>query len=287
MLVTSRAASMSLQVRLHHSLGERVIDLPERKVDQPIVVGRAAAADVQVPSPCAGDEHCAIYVHQGHWYVQDFAASGETLVNGQRADEPTVLSIGDVITIGNDADAPTIEIDPASAAAGETGYARATRPTHRPAGARRSASSPATAATRSGRAAGDRGGAQPPASAGYQSAAASAGAVSADDVGGRSPTDTIATEGDWPSAEAGAAAGYSAYPPATTSASHVRRRPARKSNALPITITIGVGVLILTGLGLYAYKATRPPPPPPRSAPAAPAKPPPAQPKSKDLFQEH
>src|SRR4051794_18913214 len=40
---------MGLQIRVRHALGERVIELPDRTVDEPLVVGRASTAEIQVP----------------------------------------------------------------------------------------------------------------------------------------------------------------------------------------------------------------------------------------------
>lgn len=114
---------MSLQVRLRHPLGEQWIELPERGVDQPIVVGRAAASDVQVPSAAVGHKHCVLFVHEGRWVVQDVAPGGAgTYVNGAKVGAAAYLSVGDAITLGADAAAPSVDIDPAGAAEGRTGH---------------------------------------------------------------------------------------------------------------------------------------------------------------------
>jgi hypothetical protein len=113
---------MSLQVRLRHPLGERWIDLPDRGVDHPLAVGRAGTADVQVPSVTVGQRHCVLFVHEGRWVVQDVAGGGPgTYVNGSRVTGAAFLSIGDVVTLGPDAAAPALEIDPAGSQAGRTG----------------------------------------------------------------------------------------------------------------------------------------------------------------------
>ena len=49
---------MGLQIRVRHALGQRVIELPDRAVDRPLVVGRAANAEVQVPSVTVAPKHC-------------------------------------------------------------------------------------------------------------------------------------------------------------------------------------------------------------------------------------
>lgn len=110
---------MALQVRLRHALGERVLELAPRTVDDPIVLGRAADADVQVPSVNVGARHAVVFIHEGRWVVQDTSASHPTFVNGQLLNGPYVLHSGDVIVLGNDANAPMIEVDPEGADAGQ------------------------------------------------------------------------------------------------------------------------------------------------------------------------
>src|SRR5436190_3983969 len=114
---------MSLQARLRHTLGERWIELAPRGVDEPLVVGRIASADLQVPSVTVAQKHCVLFVHDGLWVVQDVAGSTGTYVNGAKIDGPALLKIGDVITFGPDASAPALEIDvdPAAAAEGRKG----------------------------------------------------------------------------------------------------------------------------------------------------------------------
>src|SRR5215204_752550 len=113
---------MSLQVRLRHPLGEQWIDLPERGVEHPVVVGRAATSDVQVPSAAVGHKHCVLFVHGGRWVVQDVApGGGGTFVNGARVGGAAYLNVGDAITLGPDAAAPSLEIDPVGAAQGRAG----------------------------------------------------------------------------------------------------------------------------------------------------------------------
>ena len=112
---------MSLQVRLRHALGERLVDLAERSAERPLIIGRAREADVKVPSVTVGNEHCVLFVHEGQWVLQD-TSGGATYINGSALDGPTPLCVGDVITLGSDGNPATLEIDPAGAAAGRTGY---------------------------------------------------------------------------------------------------------------------------------------------------------------------
>jgi hypothetical protein len=114
---------MGLQIRVRHQLGERVIELPDRTVDAPLVVGRAATVEVQVPSVTVAPKHCVLFIHEGHWAVQDLGAGSGTFVNHEPVDGARFLQIGDVISVGGDSNAPTIEVDPAAAAEGRTGFA--------------------------------------------------------------------------------------------------------------------------------------------------------------------
>jgi hypothetical protein len=103
---------MGLQVRLAHSLGERLIDLDEIGADRPIVVGRSSEAHVQVPSVGVGRRHFVLYVEDGKWMVQDGGGTGGTYVNGERLKGKRAVGSGDVIKLGGGADAPTLTIDP-------------------------------------------------------------------------------------------------------------------------------------------------------------------------------
>jgi FHA domain len=111
---------MGLQVRLRHALGERLMELADRPAERPLVVGRAREADLKIPSVSVAAEHCALFVHEGNWVVQD-TSGGSTWVNGGPVAGPTPLYIGDVISLGNDATPAVIEVDPAGVAQGRTG----------------------------------------------------------------------------------------------------------------------------------------------------------------------
>ncbi len=103
---------MNLQLRLRHALGTRMVDLAPRGADKPLVVGRDASADVQVPSTTVAPLHCQLFQHEGEWIVQDCNSPSGTYVNGNRINEPTVINFGDVITLGAGAKAPALEVDP-------------------------------------------------------------------------------------------------------------------------------------------------------------------------------
>ena len=112
---------MSLQVRLRHTLGERLLELPDRPVDEPVVVGRASTADVQVPSITVASRHCVLFVHEGRWVIQSAGGAAGTFVNGGKVEGAAFLHVGDLVMLGPEASAPMLEIDPLGAAQGRTG----------------------------------------------------------------------------------------------------------------------------------------------------------------------
>lgn len=103
---------MGLQIRLTHSLGDRLIELPAQSADVPLVVGRAANAAVQVPSANIAKQHCLLFVADNRWVVQDGGSPTGTFLNGESVDEPAFLNSGDVITLGSSVNPPTILVDP-------------------------------------------------------------------------------------------------------------------------------------------------------------------------------
>ena len=74
-------------------------------------------------------QHCILFRYEQHWAVlEDVAAANGgatsgTFVNGQQVFDPVMLQIGDVISIGPDPAAATIDVDPTAAAEGRTGWA--------------------------------------------------------------------------------------------------------------------------------------------------------------------
>ena len=89
---------MMLQVRLVHSLGDRLIDLPARTFESPLVIGRSPEADVQVPAASVSRRHCAILVHISRGCeLHDTASKNGTFLNGNRISGPTRLACGDEI----------------------------------------------------------------------------------------------------------------------------------------------------------------------------------------------
>jgi hypothetical protein len=112
---------MALQVRVRHTLGERLVDLADRPVERPLVVGRSREADLKIPSVTVANTHCALFVHDRQWVLQD-TSGGATFVNRAPIDGPTPLCIGDEIMLGSDASPAIIEVDPAGVAQGRSGH---------------------------------------------------------------------------------------------------------------------------------------------------------------------
>jgi hypothetical protein len=106
---------MRLQVRVRHSLGEKVVELPARGVDHPVVIGRGAAADLQVPSLHVGQSHLALFIHEGKWVVQDGPDSTGTLIDGKPLATPRILHGREVLRLGPEGKAAALEIDPGGA----------------------------------------------------------------------------------------------------------------------------------------------------------------------------
>src|SRR3954447_21955303 len=105
---------MGLQLRMTHSLGQRLVEVEARKADQAIVVGRASSAEVQIPSANISKRHCLLFVHDGRWVVQDADSPSGTFLNGERLTEPAFINSGDVISLGRGSNPPTLTVDPHS-----------------------------------------------------------------------------------------------------------------------------------------------------------------------------
>src|SRR5688572_23291541 len=108
---------MALQIRLRHALGERTLEIPVRRIERPLIIGRRGDADLQIPSSFVAPHHAQIYVHKGIWVV-DGSPGAATFVNGRRVDSPARLRAGDVITLGTEPNPPTIVFDPDGVAEG-------------------------------------------------------------------------------------------------------------------------------------------------------------------------
>src|SRR5258706_208298 len=110
---------MGLQLRLTDALGEPMLELDARPPDRANIVGRAADADVEVPSSSVNNRHCLLFVRDGRWFVQDAGSGDGTFLNGKRLSAPATINSGDTITLGAGSNPPTITIDPHHAGVSE------------------------------------------------------------------------------------------------------------------------------------------------------------------------
>lgn len=104
---------MPLILRLHHRNQSSDFRFDEHAHAQPIIVGRTDEADLVVPARRVGVRHCAFFVVQGRWVIQDGNTQAGTRINGgslpgSRAVYP--VSSGDVVTLGDAPTPPTLTI---------------------------------------------------------------------------------------------------------------------------------------------------------------------------------
>lgn len=99
---------MTLQLRVRHSLGARMIQVESRAADRANRIGRDPEAEVQIPSSAVAPVHCRLYCQDDQWVIEDCGGAGGTCVNGARITQPTYLKSGDAIALAG----ANIEIDP-------------------------------------------------------------------------------------------------------------------------------------------------------------------------------
>jgi len=63
-------------------------------------LGRGAANTIVVPDTFASAEHALISWHGGQWWLEDLGSRNGTHINDETVTAPTILSVGDVISIG-------------------------------------------------------------------------------------------------------------------------------------------------------------------------------------------
>ena len=256
---------MSLHVRLRHALGERLIELDDRAADDPHIVGRARQAVIKIPSVTVSNQHCAIFVHEDQWMLQDLSG-GATWVNGQEMQGPLALCVGDTISVGADSQPATIEIDPAAASAGRRGElaqattANASR-TPQASGAPRGMAGTAVASL--------GGGVDSPRPLGSASSPAQAPLSDFEDADSGMPADPAATPGpSWDVLsidQSGAVADWqadSSYALPTASPATYRRirKPARQTSPAALMVGILLCVAIVGGTVWFLYQKMQTPP---------------------------
>ena len=63
-------------------------------------LGRGAANTIVVPDTFASAEHALISWHSGQWWLEDLGSRNGTQINEETVTAPTILGVGDVISIG-------------------------------------------------------------------------------------------------------------------------------------------------------------------------------------------
>ena len=63
-------------------------------------IGRSFNADYLVTAPAVSRSHAAVWTEDGVPFIKDLDSSNGTFVNSKSIGEPTALSVGDVVTIG-------------------------------------------------------------------------------------------------------------------------------------------------------------------------------------------
>lgn len=104
---------MPLRVRFRHAASQRVLDLPDRGMASPLVIGRGDDVDLRLPFDPVAPQHAALYLKDGVWVIQSI--SGVVTLGGRTLSSPAKLRSGDVIGLGAEGSAPTLEIEPKDA----------------------------------------------------------------------------------------------------------------------------------------------------------------------------
>lgn len=63
-------------------------------------IGRSQINTISIPDSYASGQHTLLAWREGQWWVEDQDSRNGTLLNGVRIDGPTVVSTGDVISVG-------------------------------------------------------------------------------------------------------------------------------------------------------------------------------------------
>lgn len=64
-------------------------------------IGRNSSNTIVVEDDYASGEHLLIALRGQQWWLEDLGSSNGTLLNGQPLQEATIISVGDVVTIGH------------------------------------------------------------------------------------------------------------------------------------------------------------------------------------------
>jgi len=64
-------------------------------------LGRASTNTIMVDDSFASNEHAAIMMRDGQWWLEDRHSRNGTTINGTRLEEPVIITDGDIIGIGH------------------------------------------------------------------------------------------------------------------------------------------------------------------------------------------
>ena len=65
-------------------------------------IGRSANCEWQLPDEVVSNFHARFSYHHMQWWIEDLKSKNGTFINGNNVATPTVLTSGDVISIGDD-----------------------------------------------------------------------------------------------------------------------------------------------------------------------------------------
>lgn len=221
---------MPLKVRFRHAAAQRVLDLPDRGMAKPLIIGRGTDVDLRLPIETVAPQHAALFVKDGAWIIQGM--TGVVTLGGKTIKGATKLRSGDIVGLGEGEAAPTLEIDPKVAvsepsAVGSGSESKPIRPQRPPAPAPAPAPVPARARP-----------AQPEA----EPVAAPPAAQIAEQYAGVENDDAIEWDPQTPVPD--------------TTQFYV---PKPKTPVIPIIIAVVLGGGALVAVGIYAYQRTRHP----------------------------
>jgi Nif-specific regulatory protein len=80
--------------------GKRWAGVHQLQMGAMVTLGRVSSNDVEVQDARCSRRHCAIYDHEGEWFVRDLGSRNGTRVNGEKITGAVHLTSGDTIRIG-------------------------------------------------------------------------------------------------------------------------------------------------------------------------------------------
>lgn len=97
-----------------HGVLRVLVDENGHEITYPLLpvtsVGRAPSNTVMLEDEYASGEHALVMLRGRQWWLEDLNSRNGTLLNGEPLDEMTMISPGDIVTIGS----TRLKIEPAS-----------------------------------------------------------------------------------------------------------------------------------------------------------------------------